>query len=149
MSLSLSVWLFLKGDFVVEYNEFLAKCNELTEVSKDPSDWKQKNYSDKRDCIAVKWIVGGEARNWQGDKWDLNVESEPVDFLPLEEILAEFWPHITFLQYQKLCRKLIKYGRETDNDWYCETEYGIKYILLTELYDYLKNLQESDYAIDF
>jgi hypothetical protein len=110
------------------YQEFLNIANHYSTVVKHPE--LSGNYtSEKRrpneDIIMEAWLDAGQ---------------DPTVFVALELILEEVFPAITYLQYRKLCRTLIKYGYYVKGAGNALINMDYKYIYLTDLYDYLLRL---------
>lgn len=102
------------------------------------------NFQDfEEDCIGIKWMSGGVGGGscWdEGDgnnHYSIEGDSKP-EFEDLDLILEKVMSNITFLQYKKLCKFLIKEKSWSEDEYYGNsTNYIINYIFIDELYDYL------------
>ena len=128
------------------YKEFMKVIGKL-DLAHNPyfsgfSSLHQNNKNlEDGDYIGVDWCMGGS----HGNCWDDHMESVSADpepeFQDLDTILERFCPKITFLQYKALCKKLIKRDTTYESDYYGgDTSHGVKYIMLRELYGYLRDV---------
>jgi hypothetical protein len=132
------------------YEEFLEKLIEIGVYWEEPLLNKSRWYRDRDKKeergpaqIQSKWCTGGIGG---GSCWDdgtrdnhyaMNGESEP-EFTDLDNILAEFCPKITFLEYKQLCGKLVVQDSESEYEYYGNsTTYGTKTVKCRELFEYL------------
>lgn len=103
----------------------------------------RENYS-SQDAIVMKTKIGGaEGGGWQDDSIATDyVESDPErQEEVLDSVLGLVAPGITYLQYKKLAKELIKEDTYQDNDYYGNhTLYKLEMINPDALYDYLKEL---------
>ena len=83
----------------------------------------------KEPYIAERWIISTSS-DWE------KPECEP-DFVSLEEVMMQFWPDITFLQFKKILRELEERGTYKEHDYYCHTKYDYKLIKLEKLLKHL------------
>lgn len=101
------------------------------------------NFQDfEENTIGIKWITGGMRGGscWdEGNSQRYASEGDPKpEFEDLDLILEKVIPHITFLQYKKLCKSLIKEESWSEDEYYGNsTNYMINYISIDELYNYL------------
>jgi hypothetical protein len=107
-------------------------------------DFLQKIYQNPKNApeyLKIKWVIGGLTGGspWGTEHHARTADPEP-DFIYLDEILEDVSPSITFLQYKKLVKSLVKTEEYILDDYYGNyTEYMSKKINLRELYEYLKN----------
>lgn len=101
------------------------------------------NFQDfEENTIGIKWITGGMRGGscWdEGNSQRYASEGDPKpEFEDLDLILEKVMSNITFLQYKKLCKFLIKEKSWSEDEYYGNsTNYIINYIFIDELYDYL------------
>lgn len=73
---------------------------------------------------------GDDARQWDNDK-------SPSPFIPLDTILKETWPEITYLKYKEI-ESLIVEGSDSDHEYYGNyTRYNTYALDIKQLYDKL------------
>ena len=73
-----------------------------------------------------------------GGHYGKNADKEPTSLL-LDQLIEAVSPSISFLKYKNLIQTLEKLDEFTDDEYYGNsTNYGVKYIIVQELYDYLK-----------
>ena len=94
----------------------------------------------KEPVIYMRWETGGVSG---GSCWDnsnpqpYTTDGEP-SFKVLDLVLKELYPDISYLMFKGI-EKLINSNEETDWEYYGNcTEFSIKYIVLSELIDYLE-----------
>ena len=90
--------------------------------------------------LYLEWCVGGrEGGNCWGGSADLIVEAYPEpEFAPLDELLSNICPQITFLQYKQLCSNCIELSTRTQNEYYGNVyHYSAKKIYIDVLYKFL------------
>lgn len=90
--------------------------------------------------LQIKWETGGVSG---GSCWETSnplpytTNNVEPDFEMLDDILLEYVPKLSFLQYKQL-NKYIKTDSETEYEYYGNcTKYGIKRILLKDLYQFI------------
>jgi hypothetical protein len=133
----------------MNYEEFLNLCEkaandcngdgyiELKRRDKKTS-WQIQYDTDR---IYVEWTTGGSsgASCWNSEPSVPYVSDEPPKELGvLDGILEAIKPDLSFLQYRTLSNNLIKSDSRRESDYYGNcSNYAIKQVNLTELYDYL------------
>lgn len=90
--------------------------------------------------IYMRWESHGYSG---GNCWDDSdpepYENEKPEFKVLDLVLAELKPDISYLNYKKV-QNLIKSNENTEWEYYGNsTTYGIQYVVLSELENFLKN----------
>ena len=139
----------------MEYHEFLEKCKEiyhdeslkfdgqLEETYRDKSVfryWEKPEIEEAR--LYVEWETGGSRGGscWGGVSEGYSSDDPPKELTLLDTILEKLCPNLSFLQFRRLCNNLMKYDSYSDNgDYYGNyTTYGYKFILLEELFRFLK-----------
>lgn len=126
------------------FEEFLTTiCAELgiRPILAIPQDYSKPAMGN---FITKSWIVGGEGG---GSCWDdgtddhhhsVKAQSEP-DFVELDVILEHFVPKLSFQQYKRLDRELVKTREYSENEYYGNYyNYRMGYVCLQELYNYLR-----------
>lgn len=115
----------------------------------DELEWKPcrsyEKYEVEKECIYVQWEVGGVSG---GNCW---VSSNPrayttnkdkPEFEFLDAILEKYIPDITYLEYKKLVKQVIKEGEWTEIEYYGNnTEYRYMLIEFEDLYNYFVEKQ--------
>jgi len=136
-------------------DEFQKIVDEITGGEYYPPKRKNKNrgiegrsgYYGPKLKLKEEWMAGGA---WGGNCWD---DSDPSSYCPnpdkepefevLDEILERVTPTIGFLQYKTLMQK-VKYDTRTEYEYYGNhTSYGIKEILVEDIWVFL---QEKGYV---
>lgn len=81
--------------------------------------------------------------NCWGNDANYPVDSEPEPAFELfDNILEKVCPNVTFLQYKKICNKVIKYDTRIQNEYYGNYyHYSIKKANYHELYHCLKEMK--------
>lgn len=101
-------------------------------------------YKIRDNSISISWTVGGRTGGncWGGEANEsVTAESEP-EFESLDLILTEICPHISFLQYKKLTREMVKAEGKAESEYYGNYyDKAIKSVDLTELEKYLKTIK--------
>jgi hypothetical protein len=116
----------------MDYSRFLKVVEEASEIEQ-----YTEGFDARKDVLISKWISGGKGyTSWEGA--EIKPELEPRYFIALDLTLEELWPEITLLEYNRLCRCLIRYGEDVDESYYGETTYNVKYVVVSELYDFLR-----------
>ena len=127
--------------------KFMQKVNKISNVDHYPLKYKNEGLrASKEDekitpALTAIWCIEGAMGGscWGGEPKDALIDPEPEpEFEDLDDLLLKIAPNISFLQYKKLCNSVKKehyrsheyYGNYSDN--------MIKYILLEDLYDILK-----------
>lgn len=106
------------------------------------SDGDKKTKENKKISIYEEYSLGGEhGGNCWGDEPSAYISSGDEDrTLNIDEILEKYCPDIPYLQYKKIL-KLIKSYEYTEYEYYGNyTDYLVKYIIIEDLYNFLKNL---------
>lgn len=92
--------------------------------------------------VECRRLVGGHtgASCWDDSPSDRPVSADPPEpFTDLDTILEAVCPNLTFLQYKRLERDVVKVDEESDGDYYGNAYiYEIKRVTLDELYDWLQ-----------
>jgi hypothetical protein len=118
------------------FEEFKDLCGDIAYVTDDTYQ-----YSFKGDAIFEQWTTGGMGGGscWEdGGHYAVEGEPEP-EFESLDKIIVSICPNITFIQYKKLCREVIKRDEYTNNEYYGNySRESIKYVLIEQLYNALK-----------
>lgn len=135
----------------MELNEFIEKCSALTYVPymKRKSEYASRWENSRKDVegaipvLHYSWVTGGITGGgcWDGMRPDtpVSADKEP-ETSALDEVLEEFWPDISYLQYKKLMLPLWKEGSDGYSDYYGNsTEYTTKTMPLADLYEVLKD----------
>ena len=119
-------------------------CYETTKYDEYFSRYGNPKPTEVDPYIMVEWSTGGICGGscWDtGDKdnHEAYTSSDPVPELELlDSILEKINPHISFLQYKKLCQNLIEYDNRVQNEYYGNcTNYSVKKVNLKKLYQYL------------
>lgn len=127
------------------YEQFLKRAGNYSATMPNPRqysyDYRRKTKDEPIPTeIEIRWETGG-ARG--GDCWGGTAESyscsdpEP-DFEELDKVLENVCPAITFLQYRKVASKVIEEDTDARREYYGNhTEYGVKRVVLRDLYDAL------------
>ena len=83
--------------------------------------------------VSTSWCLGGTKENYDGHVESIEPDVQP-DFVELDMLLEQIYPNITFLQYKKLFRELVKIEKEYESDYYGTRVYNAKYVCsLTDL----------------
>ena len=118
------------------FKEFL----EITELYYDKNN-NRSIYSSSlpKNTIGIKWSMGGTYGScWDDIQRQVSGDIEP-EFTEIDEVLEKLCPNITFLQYKLLMGKLLNVDETNEGDYYGGSiAYGMKYIRIRELYNYLK-----------
>ena len=108
----------------------------FTEPNGIPNDIKEL-------VIYMRWETGGVSG---GSCWDYSdpqpyeTEGGEPSFKVLDLVLKELSPNISYLNFKGI-EKLINSSEDTDWEYYGNrTDFEVKYIVLSELISYLKNL---------
>lgn len=120
----------------MEYSQFLKIVEDVSEVEQ-----YREGYDSRKDVLMEKWVSDGNQESPWGIT-DTQEEPEPRYFVALDLALEELWPEITLLQYNRLCRCLIQYGEDIDEGAYGRTLYNVKYVVLSDLYVFLKSYEK-------
>lgn len=95
-------------------------------------------------AIVIRWETGGVRGGncWGGEHETYYSDEKEPDFEDLEKILEWRCPNLTFLQYKRICKKVIKQDQYTVNDYYGNhTDYSENYVYLEDLYNTLKEME--------
>lgn len=110
-------------DFKLKFEDKFTDFYENPEYS--------RNHDTMFGCY-VDWNTGGYSGGscW-GDKAERYDSDDPEpEFEQLDLILTEICPNVTFLQYKKICKSIIKSSNRTEYGYYGnETDYTRKYFL--------------------
>ena len=91
--------------------------------------------------VYMRWTTGGVTGGscWGTESYNREADKKP-DFKALEETLRELKPDISFLDYRKVSELIISTD-EFEREYYGNTrEWGIEYVVLSELEELLTNL---------
>lgn len=126
------------------FEEFVQLAGPSVTMNFDRPDW-YRSWRDKRvrdvPYLTAEWTSGGTGG---GSCWDedhhYSISGEPeAELTSLDELLEKVKPDIGFLQYKELCNEVVHYGEYSQAEYYGNsTEFGVKYVKLSELYDYIK-----------
>ena len=128
----------------MDYQEFLAavkSCGVYIDKALAPT---YRRNTVEGDFIQVSWCTGGMSG---GSCWDdgtedhhYGVSSSPEpEFEDLDTIMEKLYPEITFMIYKRMAQAIIKTTEYTDIEYYGNYyEYTVKYVDLTDLYEFLK-----------
>ncbi len=101
----------------------------------------------KSHYLTVKWYTGGiSGGSCWNDSNDSNYYSSsgnpPEELHDLDTILEQVKPDLSFLQYKKLTKQLVKTDNWSVGEYYGNSsEYMCKYIDLRDLYNYLRDYE--------
>ena len=119
--------------FTIKHSDFLRSCIY---------HWPTDNKVDPHYKFKINWSGGGTGGScWDDEKQIINSESEP-EFDVLDQMLTEFCPNITFLQYKTIYRKIIKTSSYQDGDYYGGSE--LKFEKSFTLIDLFNTLSEMN-----
>lgn len=143
--------------------EFLERIKEIDvtfwyrcDGGEGSRSWQRYAYDEIRkrnegitldDFVKVEWSQGGVSG---GSCWDtgegpdphhpFSGESEP-EFDCLDKILTELVPEISFMKYKAIASACVKYDERCEHEYYGNyTDYGIKKVVLRDLYEKMKDL---------
>lgn len=118
----------------------------VTEIVDELPSYAYRSYGDGGDGFRVEDDViiqshvshGAEGGNCWGDEAEyFSNDRPPEDFLPLEKILLEVNPRISYLEYKSI-EKLIKEGQKSESEYYGNhTTYVTFSLDIRELYKFL------------
>ena len=136
------------------YEIFMKKVEEALEGK--PALYSPNSYNryggseDGEPAVWISWATGGQSG---GSCWDTgdsvyssdDGELEP-EFDDLDKILEIICPEVSFLQYKKILREVIKNNSYRDDDYYGNyTNIAQKYVLLKDLYNALNSRNLGDW----
>lgn len=112
------------------------KSHRNTIVRKNPTlDHFLYEYWDICGVSGGSWSSDGESNHYITPG-----EPEP-EFTSLDIILLDICPELSYLQYKSIARDVIKSDTYTEGEYYNNsTSYGIKKVILKDLYDKLQEL---------
>lgn len=122
------------------YKEFLEQIKHNYSIDYNPTN--ERNSKNDSPSLTIEWLIGGQSG---GSCWDegphqhypISADEEP-EFKELDTILEEYFPNLSYLKYKGLT-KLIKSHEYKQNEYYGNyREYRRNYILLEDLYNFLK-----------
>lgn len=117
----------------------------LKMISYDDIEAMCEDYYVKEDTVGKKyfessWVIGGfTGGNCWGDEANISLgsEEEPKTW-DLDDFLLKNCANISFLHYKNICDTLVNYTTDHDYEYYGNcTNYSIKRIYLTDLYEFL------------
>jgi hypothetical protein len=125
----------------MRYEEFQDKMVALGHTK---NEWVNRQRStEPAEEIEIHWCTGGQSGGscWGGQHYAVSGEPEP-EFQELDEILEAVCPHITFLQYKRVCQEVIVFEENAQghggSDYYGNYRtYSSKTVNLRKLYDTL------------
>lgn len=126
----------------MDYQEFKEKVYQITGIKTIEVSNKKTRKCDRIEVeeLSIRWVTGGEQGGscWGGTPSALVADPEP-GFESLDAILEGICPHISFLQYKRICTECIETDTDTVNEYYGNwTLYTIKKVKLHKLFDMLK-----------
>lgn len=126
----------------MDYQEFKEKVYQITGTKHIPVFNKKTRKYDEIEIeeLVKKWVIGGEHGGscWGREPRPVTAEPEP-EFEQLDAILEGICPHISFLQYKRICTECIETDTDSETEYYGNwTEYAIKKVKLSKLFDVLK-----------
>jgi hypothetical protein len=129
------------------YEEFENECRAIVgrfEMMVPTYNGLRKPYWNKQEettpCLYAYWTTGGMRGGscWGGVAQPYTSSDAPAELTELDSILEKFKPDMSFLQYRALTNALVKFGEDTDHDYYGNsTNYATKALSIRSLYDYM------------
>ncbi len=128
----------------MDYPQFIELVKSVTHVDKAvATSYNRRGATLVGNFIQVSWTTGGESG---GSCWDsgesvhhpVSTDREP-EFTELDLVLEKVYPDLSFLGYKEVIRELVHYTDYTRDEYYGNYYiYGVKYVNLQELYDFLR-----------
>ncbi len=77
------------------------------------------NIDTDKNCLrSLGWCLGGSARSWQGDKWEIQREEPRTIFTELDMFLFDIDPDLSYLKYRMIFDHSVTIESYDDSDYY-------------------------------